>query len=893
MTAGPLARLGDAAYGALLHLLPGDVRREFGEDMAQLFRDTRRADAGRPWQRFTTWIAALGDVVTEAWSARRDGGPARTRPSTPHTWRFAMSTLLTDLRHGLRLVRRYPASSWMAIATLALGIGANTAIFSLVDGVLLRTLPFRNPDQLASLFEKRPKEGQMAGVVAPAEFLDWRSRSASFASMAAYSETSTALTGDSDPVTVDGAAVSWGFFNVFGIAAERGRTFLPEDEAFGHSHVVVVSHGCWERRFGGDPNIVGRALVLGGTPWTIIGVLPASFHFLEPNQELWTPLVLETPGAPAPRSSHYLDVYGRLKPAVSLAQARDEMDRLGHQLADEHPNESAGHGINVESMRSQFIKPVQTSLVVLLTAVGFVLLIACVNVASLLLARAATRGREMAVRASLGASRGRLITQGLAESLVLSALGGLAALGVAVLTLRALPLVLPDQVALVDVRAITLSGRLLAFTLGLSGLTGFLFGFLPALQASRPDLTDTLKQGGRASAGVPKAARRALVVGEVALATMTLVGAGLALRSFGQVLAQPLGFHAEGRLTATVALPRRGYPTDDARRTFVDGLTERFTALPGVSAVGAINILPLSGSDSRRSVLIEDRPPVSGEPPTRMHPRSVTTGYFKAMDIPVLKGRTFGPEDTASGQPVVIVSETAARRFWPTSDPIGRRIRFANPGPWLTVVGIAGDVRHWGLTKDINPMAYLPFAQQVMSDMTFVLAGSADPATLTAGVRQAVKAADAKLPVDEAEALTGVVADSVRPQRAQATLMAAFGVVAVLLSAIGIFGVMAHLVSARTYELGVRLSLGARPRRILARLLAEAGLETGLGLALGLTAGIWLMHLERDVLFNTTPWDLRTLAVVALVLIVTALGACLVPARRAMRIDPVRALRAN
>jgi len=886
MAPGP-SRAGSAAYRLLLRLLPADVRRDFGDDMAQMFRDRRREAGRRPVRLLSVWLTAIGDVVATAAAARR----GRRRDVSAS--RGSALTLVTGLRQGFRLVGRYRSSSLTAIATLALGIGANTAIFSLVDGVILHTLPYRDPARLMEVFEKRPKEGNMTGVVSPADFLDWRARSQSWSALAAYQETEVALTGAGDPVELEAADVSSGFFDVLGVEPVLGRTFRPGDERPGDDKVALLTHGCWERRFGADPTIVGRTIDLDGAPWTVIGVLPADYHFIESSQEVWLPLPLVTPGSAPPRASHFLSVYGRLKPGVTVAQARDDMDRLGRELEQEHPNENTGHSPNVIPMDEALTQSVRTSLIVLLTAVGFVLLIACVNVASLLLARGSTRTREMAVRASLGATRGRLLIQGLGESLALASLGGVAGVAVASITLHALPSVLPDQIALVDVAGITLNTRLLVFALGLTVATGLVFGFLPAWHGSRPDLNSTLKIGGRSAAGVSTLARRTLVIGEVTLATATLFGAGLALRSFGAILSQPLGFESTGRLAATVVLPVRRYASADLQRTFIAGLHDRLAAIPGVTAAGATTILPLTGSDSRRGVTIEGRAPIAGEPPVRMHLRSVTTEYLQAMGVPILRGREFGAADDERGQRVGIVNQTAAKRFWPGVDPVGRRFQFAPTEPWWTVVGVAGDVKEWGLNRDVNPLVYLPFAQRPAAAMTFVLAGPGDPRALTGPVRATVRQADPDLPVTDVATLDRVVDDSVRGQRAQATLMAAFGAVALALSAIGIFGVLAHLVSARTYEIGMRMTLGARPATIFRRLVAETVTETGIGLAIGLAAGVALMRVERTVLFNVAPWDAVTLASVAGILLAAAVGAVVIPGRRAMRIDPVRALRAD
>jgi putative ABC transport system permease protein len=886
----------DTLYRLLLFAMPRHVRADFGDDMVQMFRDHRRAVGRRPFGVIGLWLAAVWDVFVES-ARERLGQRRRTRHQVDEPGQMMIRlTWLADFRYGLRLVRLYPGTSLLAIATLALGIGANTAIFSVVDAVLLRQLPYEDPGRLVMLFEKRPAESTFSNPVSPADYLDWRSRSSSFEHMAGQTSTSAGIAGDGEPEQVGGAAVGWGFFEALKVRPVLGRTFQPEDEIYGRHRVVVMSAGLWKRRYGSDPHIVGRTIVLNGNPWQIIGVLPADFQFIDPDVELWSPLVLEGTGQPPTRALHQLDVYARLKPGVSLTQARDEMDRLGRQLEQEHPDVSTGHGSHVVAMRDQYVKPYQTSLMVLFAAVGFVLLIACVNVANLLLARAISRRREMSVRAALGASRGRLVAQALSESVALAIAGGAAGLGVAVSMLLALPAVMPARLSVVDLGRVHLDARLLLFTFGLSIATGIVFGLLPALQASKPDVSETLKQAGRSLGGVRRRARVSLVITEVALASLTLVGAGLVLRSFGEILSQPLGFDPRGRLSFVISVPLGRYLTPDARRTALDEIEHRVAAVPGVSAVGGISILPLSGGDSRTGVAIEGREPRPDDPPTRMHPRIVTPTYFEAMAIQLVKGRIFTTQDDGRAEPVVVISETAARRFWPGQDPIGMHLRFGGDERWRTIIGVVADVRHWGLSRPVNPMLYWPQAQAMTSALFFVAKSDVDPATLGAAIRAAVGRFDAALPVAKIRTMEENVAQSVESERAQTTLLGTFGVLALVLAVIGIYGVTAQLVTARVHEIGIRMSLGARPIDVLRQLLGEGLWQTIAGLAIGIIAGVYLMRLGevgRAMLYNVESWDPLTIAGVAVLLLVASLAAYVIPARRAMRVDPVEALRQN
>jgi putative ABC transport system permease protein len=891
--------MAERLYRLLLLTLPGDLRRDFGNDMAQLFRDYRRDVAGRPIRLMSLFLGAACDVAVTAVAARaprRVTNPRwndRETPAQPDFVRSGgtiMRTVLGDFRHGLRLLRKYPASSLLALATLAIGIGANTAIFSVVDRVLLRALPYPEPDRIVMVWEKRPTEGVMKNVVSPADYLDWRARNAVFDQMAAYAFTQVNLTGDGEPVVVPGAVVGWSFFDVLGVRPELGRMFQPDDEVLGKHRVLVISHGLWQSRYGGERNIVGRKLWLNGNAWEVIGVLPASFQFVA-DVDLWTPMVLT---APITRVGHQLEVYARLKAGVSFAQALDAMDRLGQQLESEYPQENRGHGAYVTLMSDVHVAPLRKTLLVLFASVGLVLLIACVNVANLLLARAASRRREMSVRSALGASRGRLVTQTLVESVSLSVVGGFAGMALGWVLLQALPAVMPERLSVVGLEQIHLDVRVLLFSFALALLTGVLFGLLPALQASKPDMTDTLKEGGRGFAGIRRPARIALVIGEVTLAALTLVGAGLVVRSFSQTMAQPLGFDPSRRLSFSISVPPARYKTPEERRAVLLDIERRLAAVPGVRSAGAVNLLPLGGGDSRTGIGIENRERKPDEPPTRMHPRIVTPAYFATMSIPIKQGRGFETTDDDRALPVVIVSEASVRRFWPDGNPIGQRVRFGGDEIWRTVVGIAGDVRHWGLRREINPVLYWPQAQASTGSLNFVLRSDVDPDSLTGAVRATVAAVDPNLPLARVQTLDEVVAESVRSERAQTLLLGSFGVLALVLAVIGVYGVMAQLVTTRVHEIGVRMTLGARPFDILRGLMTEGLWQALVGLAIGLVAGSLLMRiggLPEELLFHIQPWDPATLTAVGVILIIATLAACFIPARRAMRVDPVRALR--
>ena len=879
-------------YAVILVVFPKRVRREYGRDMEELFvaqlEDARRSGL-RPAH---IWRLALVDAV-------RHGGGQRLAPvqsaakgllRSAQRWRWWMRAIRQDVVYALRLLGRQPGATAVAVLTLALGIGANTAIFSAVDAVLLRPLPYPEPDRLMMLWEKRPAEGVIDNVVSPADFLDWAKMNTTFEAMAAVMTLSADLVGSGEPVRVFAGAVSAPFFEVLGARPMFGRTFRTDEVIPGNHRVVVVGHRLWQDRFGANRDIVGQTISLGGVPHEVIGVLAPTFEFPDDTLDLWLPMSFAAGAAP-PRASHYLTVYGRLKPGTTIEQARSDMDRIGSQLEQQYGDTNRGHGVHVISMAEQLKGPIRSPLLLLLAAVGFVLLIACVNVANLLLARAAGRRREMAVRSAVGAGRSRLAGQMLTESVVLSLFGGTAGLLVAWWASRALRQLIPAELPLLGIEHIALEPRVLAFTFVLSALTGLCFGVLPAWQLSGQDVNESLKDGARTVGGLKKRLRGALVVTEIALASLLLVAAGLTMRSFQSLLNTNSGVEENGVLTFGISLPTSRYRAAEMRAATFARIEETLRSLPGVSAVGATSFLPLSGADARRGVGIEGREPPP-DTPTRAHPRAVTVDYFRAMGIRVKEGRAFSTADRLDAPPVVIVNETMARRYWPGASPIGRRVILnGDDQPWREVVGIIADVRHWGLESPVNPEMYFPQAQFPFQALTFVVRASSDPASLTASARARIRAIDPDLPLSNVSTMTEVAAESVATRRSGMLLLSMFGLLALTLSAAGVYGVMSHMVALRRSEIGIRMTLGARPSGVMGLVLKEGMGEAAAGLAIGAVGGVLVMRTFRSLLFEVHPADPLTIAAVALLLLGTAALACIVPARRAMRVDPVQALR--
>ncbi|HEY9284983.1 MAG TPA: ABC transporter permease [Pyrinomonadaceae bacterium] len=804
-----------------------------------------------------------------------------------------------DSRYAARVLLKNPGFTAVAVVALALGVGANTAIFSVVNTVLLRPLPYRDPDRLVTVWEDDTKGGFPKDTPAAANYIDWRDQNRVFEGMAAIADQSYNLTGVGEPERLDGRRVSASLFPLLGVEPELGRAFLPQEDAPGANRVAVLSHGLWRRRFGGDPKIVGRPINLNGEAHEVIGVMPAHFQFPGPKDQLWTPIAFTQQQA-ANRGQHYLQVVARLKPGVTVEQAQAEMATIAARLQQQHPEENANLGATVVPLHEHLVGNIRPALLVLLGAVGFVMLVACANVANLLLARAAVRQKEIAVRVALGASRPRLVRQFLTESLLLAALGGAVGLLLAVWGVGLLKTFIPENVS--QVRSISVDARVLGFTLLVSLLTGLIFGLAPALQASSFNLNETLKEGGRDSAQGSRGnrARALLVVAEVAVSLVLLIGAGLLINSFMRLRGVDPGFASGNLLTMSVQLPREKYPDYQRRAAFYDEMVSRVEALPGVKSAAVTNWIPLVFQGDSITIGIEGRPdpaPGQGKRPGVVT-RAVHPHYFRTMGIRLLHGRALDVRDRADTPNVAVISEAMARRHWPGEDPVGRRI---TPGPatstnaddWITVVGVAQDVRQVELGAEPKPQMYVPYAQgwSVFAPRYLIVSTSVEPMTLASAVRGAVWSIDADQPVSDARTMEEVLSASLARQRFSTLLLGIFAGVALLLAAVGIYGVMSYSVAQRTHEIGVRMALGAQRRDVL-KLAVGQGLKLILiGVGVGLVAAYGLTRVMESLLFGVSATDPVTFAAISLVFVGAGLLASYVPARRATKVDPMIALR--
>jgi putative ABC transport system permease protein len=797
-----------------------------------------------------------------------------------------MESLLQDLRFGVKMLFKNPGFTLVAVVTLALGVGVNTAIFSVVSAALLRPLPYPEPDKLVKISEWRIREG-VKNVVAPADFLDWRARNQVFTNIAALNNISVDLSGGNEPERVRAGLVSASFFEALGIKPALGRGFLAEEEQAGRDGVVIMNHDLWQRRFGADRNIVGRRISISGTPVEVVGVLPPSFRFPE-AVELWLPLV--TSGQQT-RSNHSLEVYARLKPGLTLSQARAEMERIGEQLRREYPQDNENHTAFVVPLREELAGALRRPLLILSAAAGLVLLIACANVANLQMIRAVARQKEIAVRAALGAGRWRIARLLLIESALLAALGSMLGMLLAWWSMETFTSLFPQ--AILHLTGVRLDLRVLSFSLALSLLTGALSGLAALLQSSSVKLNDMLKEGGGSAGATRQGARSAVIVVEVALAITLLIGAGLLIRTFWKLQGVSPGFDPQNALTAQIALPSARYPREQRARFFQE-LSERARALPGAQAVGVISRLPVTGGYGGTSIAIEGRAEMTDLAPQarpRIFPRTVTPDYFQAMGIPLINGRFMTSKDDSNAPLVTLINQTAAQRYWPGQNPLGQRVQIGGGNPWKEVIGVVGDVKHrGGLDQDILPEVYFVWAQYPESGGTLVVRGH-DAASLAPALRDQVQQLDKDLPLSNLRLLEDVVEASIAEQRSYALLLAIFAGIALTLAAIGIYGVMAYGVSQRTHELGVRLALGAQTRDVLLLVLRRGLRLTLLGAALGLAAAWVGTRLMKKMLFEVSPTDPLTLVFVTIFLVGVALLACYIPARRATKVDPLTALR--
>jgi putative ABC transport system permease protein len=817
-----------------------------------------------------------------------------------------METLLQDIRFGLRMLLKKLGFTAIAVLTLALGIGANSAIFSVINAVILQPLPYKEPDRLVMIWESRAERA--IDTVIPANFLDWREQNQSFEEMAAFSHVSFNLVGEGDPERIQGASVSTNFFRVLGVNPESGSVFHQNGDQASDWKVVVIGHELWQRRFGKDPGIVGKTITLNDYNYKVIGVMPSQFNWprispsIEPARidiEFWVPALkkdipqlgssIERDMSTSRRSS-YMRVIGRLKPGVDITQARSEMSTIAARLAQQFPESNTGRGINIIPLDRQIVGDLREPIFLLFAAVGFVLAIACANVANLFLSRASTRRKEFAVRVALGAGRSRLIRQLLTESLLMGVVAGGLGLLFAVWGVHVLLGFSPQDIPRVD--KIAIDGRVLLFTLMISLMTGLLFGLLPALQASRPNLNESLKEGGKGSYQGRSRTRNILVVAEVALSLILLIGAGLLLKSFLILQNVRPGFDSNNLLTLKLSLPESKYSKDEQKSAFFKQTMEKLGAIPGVESAGAVLTLPFAGDDIGFPLSIEGRPE---PPPGKINSvgyQITTPGYFRTMKIPLIKGRDFTDEDNVNAPGVAIINETAARRYWPDEDPVGKRIKLGGQNsPWLTVVGVAGDVKHYSLNRESRAEGYVSYLQSPFSFMDIVIRAKEKPLSLVSAIRTTIIEIDPNQPISAVHTMEELLSDSVAKARFTSLLVAIFSILALSLASVGIYGVISYSVTQRTHEIGIRLALGAKQTDILKLVVGQGMILAVAGVSIGLLAAFILTRLMTSLLYGVSATDPVTFAVISILLMGVALLSSYIPARRAMRVDPMVALR--
>lgn len=812
-----------------------------------------------------------------------------------------METLFNDIRYGIRGLLKRPGFTFIAILTLALGVGANTAIFSVVNGVLLRPLPFENAEQLVVPWGSLERS-DAAQVVSYPDFIDWREQTQTLAFVAAHTSAGALLYDREEPELISGAAVSADIFPVLGIKPVLGQPFTREQDQPNSPRVMALSYNLWQQRFNADPNIIGRQLRIGSVNATVVSVLPPDFKFpVSANKTDFLQTLAPALGERTERRGSYaLRVVARLKPGVTVAQAANEMKLIGQRIEHQHPDEGLRLGLQLVTLHEATVGRVRGALLILLGAVGLVLLIACANIANLLLARAASRHKEMAVRTAIGANRWRIIRQLLTESLLLSSLGGGLGLLLAVwglnLIITASPLDIPR------LKDVGLDARVLGFTAAISILTGIVFGLAPALKASRINLNESLKEGGRGATEDFKRnrVRSLLVISEVALSLLLLVGAGLLLKSFLQLREVNPGFNAENVLVTDISLARTKYPTVEQQQAAFAEIADRTNAVPGVAATGMVDLLPLAGGASATTFFIAGRPAPLAQDKPRSNRRTIMGDYFGALRIPLLKGRAFSDRDVKTAPQVIIVNETFARSYFPGEEALGKRITIevdpaVNPNPpSQEIVGIVGDVRHVSLEEEAGSEFYQPFAQTPSRFLSLVVrTHSDDPASLAMSVRNAVKQVDKEQYVPDIKPMSQMLANSVAQRRFNTLLFGLFAIVALILASIGIYGVLSYSVTQRTQEIGIRMALGAQVRDVFKLVVGQAMALVLVGVGIGLLGAFAITRVMSRMLFGVSATDPLTFASVATLLAVIAFLACLLPARRATKVDPVVLLRSE
>ncbi len=801
-----------------------------------------------------------------------------------------------DVKFGLRMLAKNPAFTAIAVLALALGIGANTAIFSVVNAILLRPLPYKNPQQLVMVWENATHLGFPKNTPSPANFLDWQKQNTVFSGMAAFGERSFNLTGVGEPERLDGRRVSANLFDLLGVTPLIGRTFVADEDKPG-TKVAVLNESLWRRRFGSDPSVIGRAIALNGESYTVVGVVPRSVRlpaFGNWRDQVWVPLAFSSEEA-ANRGDHFLEVIARMKPGVTLQKARAEMETIAARLAQEYPKYNLRIGAVVNPLHEEIVGNMKPALLILLGAVAFVLLIACANVANLLLARAAVRQKEIALRLALGADRARLTKQLLVESVMLSLVGGAVGLALAYVGMNVLTRFIPADVAHAD--TIAIDGKVLIFTLLVAVVTGVIFGLAPASQASRFNLNDTLKEGGRdpGSGARGKRLRSSLVIAEVAVSFILLIGAGLLINSFMHLRNLDPGFRADHLLTMKVDLSEVKYPTRERRITFFEEVLRRVRELPGVHSVAVAGNLPLTYNGDSMPIGVEGIPDPPPDQAADVIYRAIGPGYFGTMGISLVRGRDFTDQDTADTRYVVVVTEKTAQHYWPGQDPIGKRIKpgsSTSDAPWREVIGVVKDVRQNDFIAPPKMQMYFSYRQlRDLAPNALVVRTSVDPLSLATSVRNAIWSVDKDQPVADIDSMDHIVAGAVARQRFSMLLLAIFAGLALVLAAVGIYGVMSYSVAQQTREIGIRIALGAQRGDVL-KMTVKQGLKlVGFGLVIGLASALVLTRVMATLLFGISATDPMTFTSISVVLLAVAILASYVPALRATRVDPLVALR--
>ena len=807
-----------------------------------------------------------------------------------------MSTLLKDVRYALRMLWKQPGFTAVALLAIALGVGANTTMFSTVDVLLLRPFSFHEPERVFLVWERNEQSGFNRGSVAPANFYDLRAQTTTLADLSAYRDAAFNMSEGERPERVEGSAVTASLFRAVGGSAAVGRLFTEEEEQWGRDRVVVISHGLWQRRFGGDPKIIDRQITLDGQSHTVVGVMRPKFNFPPNSGDIWKPLSFDAEQQ-RDRGSHFLRVLGRLKEGVTPERAEAELQTIGRQLEQQYPATNAGRDFRPESIITNYTRGPRPFLLVLLGAVGFVLLLACANVANLLLVRGAARQKEIAIRMAMGAGRFRLVRQLLTESVVLAVVGGALGVVFAVWGVALCAQAMPQSFArfIPGWENMGVNPRALLFTLGVSVATGLVFGLAPALQATRLNFNESLKEGGRTSgAHARNRLRSLLVVAEITLSLVLLVGAGLMIRSFVELARVEPGFDPTNVVVMDLALAGDKYKEPPTRVEFYRQLVGRLAALPGVRKVGAASLIPLTRYNNSSAFTVEGRPPLPAGQETHAQWRSTSPSYLEAMNIPLRRGRYLTERDNREDAPrAVVVNEAMARKFFAGEEPLGRRLDFgdgAKEGLW-EIVGVVGDVRHEGLDEVPEPEVYVAHAKSPARSMTVVLRSGNDPTQFVAAAQTELRALDAEQPLFNVRTMDRAVREDIAPQKLATWMMGVFAVIALALAAIGLYAVMSYSVTQRTREIGIRMALGAQRSDVLRLVVGQGMILTFVGLAIGLGASLLLTRGMSKVLYGVSATDPLTFAGISLLLAVIALAANYFPARRATKVDPMDALR--